>query len=69
MNTHELINDLENSHVFRKIELLCHLRGPAGYHRPGKVVFAEVFDVSQTNHVIAIGGDRFGVYKGYYRAY
>ena len=67
MNTHDLINDLEQQHhVFRKIILRCHLRSQTKYHRPGQVVTAEVTEVSPRNHVISIGDDRFGVYLGYY---
>ena len=32
-----------------------------------KVVLAEVHELTDRNHVLAIGADRFGVYKGYYR--
>ena len=66
MKTIDLINDLEHHHAFCRILLNCSLRSPAKYHERGKMVIAEIDEVSPSNHVLAVGADRFGVYRGYY---
>lgn len=62
MKTHDLIEDLDHHKELHRIVLLCSL----GAHGYGKIVHAEVTEVSPSNHVLAIGDDRFGVYLGYY---
>lgn len=62
-----LIRDLEEHHKYTRVILNCVLWGSNEYHHIGKVVLAEIHEVTDRNHVLAIGADRFGVYKGYYR--
>lgn len=62
-----LIRDLEGHHKYTKVILNCILYGTNEYHHRGKVVLAEIHKLTDRNHVLAIGADRFGVYKGYYR--
>lgn len=61
------IRDLEEHHRYTRVILNCVLRGSNEYHHIGKVVLAEIHEITDRNHVLAIGADRFGVYKGYYR--
>lgn len=68
MNTiDKLIHDLEEHRRYTKVQLNCILYGSNQYHHKGKVVLAEVHELTDRNHVLAIGDERFGVYKGYYR--
>ena len=67
MNLDGFIHKLEEHHKYTKIILNCILYGTNEYHHKGKVVLAEIHEVTDRNHVLVIGNDRFGVYKGYFR--
>ena len=67
MKVTELIKDLEEAHDFKWIVLNCYLRGKYGYHRPKDVLQAEITRLSDRNHVLMVGQERFGVYAGYYQ--
>lgn len=68
MNTiDKLIHDLEEHRRYTKVQLNCILYGSNEIHHKGKVVLAEVHEITDRNHVLAIGDERFGVYSGYYR--
>lgn len=62
-----LLHDLEEHHRYTKVQLNCILYGSLEFHHNGKVVLAEVHEITDRNHVLSIGDERFGVYKGYYR--
>ena len=67
MNLEGFVHNLEEHHKYTKIILNCILYGTNEYHHKGKVVLAEIHEVTDRNHVLVIGNDRFGVYKGYFR--
>ena len=67
MNLDGFIYNLEDHHKYTKVILNCILYGTNEYHHSGKAVLAEIHEITDRNHVLAIGADRFGVYKGYYR--
>ena len=68
MNTiDKLIHDLEEHRRYTKVQLNCILCGVNEHHHKGKVLLAEVHEITDRKHVLAIGADRFGVYSGYYR--
>ena len=62
-----LLHDLEEHHKYTKVQLNCILYGSNEYHHKGKIVLAEVYEITDRNHVLAIGDERFGVYEGDYR--
>lgn len=67
MNLDNLIRDLEEHHKYARVILNCILYGSNEYHHIGKVVLAEIHEITDRNHVLSIDEDSFGVYKGYYK--
>lgn len=68
MNTiDKLMHNIEEHRRYTKVQLNCILCGVNEHHHSGKVVLAEVHKITDRNHVLAIGDERFGVYEGYYK--
>lgn len=63
----KLMHNIEEHRRYTKVQLNCILYGSNEYHHKGKVVLVEVHELTDRNHVLAIGADRFGVYSGYYK--
>ena len=57
---------LQRHERMRDVRLRCQLHGKSHHHKSGALIRAAVQEVTGLCHVLVVGDERFGVYRGWY---